>query len=172
MTTHQFSLWVIPAIDCFRFTVAAPTPSHRRLPVCKAQCQCLLACSCLDFHTSVTHILSFLLLFPSILPSRPRHPCCNAWWAGSILCMTPATSVGRCQFFLTEHTQPVVVACVTLESRLLYCLLLAPLIKKKCFLCFLLLLYVSAFHFETVTEDGLGHDNKYDHRKEILFFQF
>lgn len=29
--------------------------------------------------------------------------CCTAWWAGSILCMTPAASVGRFQLFFSSN---------------------------------------------------------------------
>lgn len=59
-----------------------------------------------------------LMSSPPAPHSPPIHsnPCCNAWWAGSILCMTPATSVGRCQFSLLIMFESFVVSPVTFKS--------------------------------------------------------
>lgn len=43
--------------------------------------------------------------FDFLLPIQSTS-CCTAWWAGSILCMTPAASVGRFQLsFSSYHTR-------------------------------------------------------------------
>lgn len=52
-----------------------------------------------DLMAPVTSVSRSLLL-----PVRST-PCRNAWWAGSILCMTPATSVGRCELSLLDTIQ-------------------------------------------------------------------
>lgn len=54
--------------------------------------------------TSVSHSL--------LLPVRST-PCRNAWWPGSILCMTPATSVGRCELSLLDTIQLHSHPCLT-----------------------------------------------------------
>lgn len=52
-----------------------------------------------DLMAPVTSVSCSLLL-----PVRST-PCRIAWWAGSILCMTPATSVGRCELSLLDTVQ-------------------------------------------------------------------
>lgn len=118
-----------------------------------------------DLITLVMHILHF---FSSLFTPPPSHtPCCNAWWAGSILCMTPATSVGRCQLSFTEYTQPTVVTCV---CHWTHDTTWAPSTFLCTFYCFNFVqrsLTLVLFHFQTTS--GLIFKT---FKEEIMFFFF
>lgn len=61
--------------------------------------KCVCAPQIVDLMAPITSVSRSL-----VLPVRST-PCRNAWWAGSILCMTPATSVGRCELSLLDTVQ-------------------------------------------------------------------
>ena len=87
----QFVLWCVQRND-YTISVHYQLCCREGINIFRAQCGDI---QYVWLYNTCNEFFSWFLLLPI-----HSTPCCNAWWAGSILCMTPATSVGRCQLSL------------------------------------------------------------------------